>query len=109
MSADNTPRFAVGSFNYAVSLQMNLLMAEKVFRLIKSQEQGDGSVDPALYACAEKIKHQFYRMNKLGLLERKVEDDDQSRTIADSGEETGRQPDGGTATEADVHDSDGND
>jgi hypothetical protein len=62
---DYTPRFTVHSFNYTVNINLNLEAAKCLYNLVRGVDQ----VDPVLYAMSEKIKHQFFRMKKLEILE----------------------------------------
>jgi hypothetical protein len=61
----NRPRFNLYSFQYTISLDMNIECAKLLHNLIRDQED----VDAALFAISEKIRHQFYRMNKLSLID----------------------------------------
>ena len=59
-------RFTVHSFNYTVSIDLNLEAALCLYNLIRTPSPS--ATEPVLYALSEKIKHQFYRMKKLEML-----------------------------------------
>jgi len=78
----DTPRFTVHSFNYTINVNLNLEAALCLFRLVRDTPE----VDPVLYAMSEKIKHQFYRMKKLDLIEKEGENNVESSRCAETSE-----------------------